>query len=223
MEYYISKIYLKNFKCIGKENGIIIDFNINNGLIALSGPNGFGKTTIFDAIQISFCDDIDRIRCINTKNKNIKDNIYIYKNRELAIVGLELRNKEDKNVITIVKIIRKSGSNNEINRKESIESYYSNEDINIDKINNKVYGQKIVNLSEFLEKKLGLNNNYYNSFYYISQDNEFNYVKQSLKDRRDIFNVLMKIENQVEVENRISNILNERKSMSIKTEIKKKN
>ncbi|MCR1971912.1 AAA family ATPase [Clostridium cochlearium] len=220
MEYYISKIYLKNFKCIGNENGIIIDFKINNGLIALSGPNGFGKTTIFDAIQISFCDDIDRIICINTKSKNIKDNIYIYKNRELAIVGLELRNKEDKNVITLVKIIRKSASNNENNRKESIESYYSNESINIDKINKEVYGEKIDNLSEFLEKKLGLNNNYYNSFYYISQDNEANCLKQGLSYRKDIFNALMKIETQVNVENRISDILNEKKPMNIKEEIK---
>ncbi|GAA0782036.1 AAA family ATPase [Hathewaya limosa] len=220
MEYYISKIYLKNFKCIGTENGIIIDFNIDNGLIALSGPNGFGKTTIFDAIQISFCDDIDRIKCINAKNKNIKDNIYIYKNRELAIVGLELRNKEDKNIITLVKTIRKSESNNETNRKESIESYYSNEGINIDKINKKVYGQKIDNLSKFLEEKLGLNNNYYNSFYYISQESESNCLKQGLNCRKDIFNALMKIETQVNVENRISDILNEKKSMNIKMEIK---
>ncbi|EGT3619663.1 hypothetical protein FJ641_09700, partial [Clostridium perfringens] len=61
MKYYINKIYMKNFKCIKNETGVLVNFNLDKGLIALSGPNGFGKTTIFDAIELSFCDKIERI------------------------------------------------------------------------------------------------------------------------------------------------------------------
>lgn len=47
--YTINRLKMENFKLIDEEK--IIDFQGNN-LIVLDGPNGYGKTTIFDAIEI---------------------------------------------------------------------------------------------------------------------------------------------------------------------------
>lgn len=54
----IKKLYIKNFK-VYKEQ--IFDFN-DTGLIVFDGPNGFGKTTIYDAIELLFTNQIKRYK-----------------------------------------------------------------------------------------------------------------------------------------------------------------
>lgn len=215
MKYYINRIYLKNFKCIKSENGILIDFNLNKGLIGLSGPNGFGKTTIFDAIEITFSDKIERVVPINKGNRKVKDNLLIYKNRDSAIIAIELVNEEKNNVVTIIKRIKKNGKNKEEDIKESIESFHINEYIDLDKINNSDYGNKIENLKGFLQNTLGMNNEYYNYFYYISQDNSSNFLKKGLKERKSIFDILMKIEKEIDLNKKIKDLVDGKKINSI--------
>jgi len=52
----IKKLFIKNFK-VYKEQ--IFDFN-DTGLLVFDGPNGFGKTTIYDAIELLFTNQIKR-------------------------------------------------------------------------------------------------------------------------------------------------------------------
>lgn len=54
----IKKLYIKNFK-VYKEQ--FFDFN-DTGLIVFDGPNGFGKTTIYDAIELLFTNQIKRYK-----------------------------------------------------------------------------------------------------------------------------------------------------------------
>lgn len=215
MKYFINKIYLKNFKCINDENGVLINFDLDKGLIALSGPNGFGKTTIFDAIEICFCDKIERIVPINKGNKKVKDNLLIYKNRDKATIAIELVNEENTDTITIIKRINKNGKNKEEDIKESINSFWINKEIDLEKINIDDYGNKINDLKLFLQEKFGMNNDYFNYFYYISQDNSSNFLKKSLKERKSIFDVLMKIENEIDLNNKIKDYLDSKKINSI--------
>lgn len=226
MKYYINRLYLKNFKCVGREDGLMVELGIEqgleNGVIALSGPNGFGKTTIFDAIQIAFCDEIDRINEINPKNKKIKDNIYIYGNKDYAIIALELVNINNNDKITIIKKIERMNDNNEKNRKNCINSFWTNEEININKLDNNDYGEKIDDLGKFLENNIGLKKDYYTSFYYVSQDNSINYLRKDSKGRRELFDVLMGIEEQIEMESKLGKILNEKTANGIGNAIEKK-
>lgn len=215
MKYYINKIYLKNFKCIKNENGVLVNFDLDKGLIALSGPNGFGKTTIFDAIEVSLCDKINRIIPINRGNKNVMDNLLIYKNRDSAIIAIEFINEEKDDVITIIKRIEKNGKNKEQDIKESINSFWINESIDLNKINNNNYGNKIEDLKVFLQEKLGINSEYFNYFYYISQDNSSNFLKKSLGERKSIFDILMKIENEIDLNKKIKDLLDSKKNNSI--------
>lgn len=56
----ISKIYIENFK--GIKDKVIFDFNNDDfNINVLSGPNGFGKTTIFEVIEICLTGNFNRI------------------------------------------------------------------------------------------------------------------------------------------------------------------
>ncbi len=57
----IKKLYIKNFKVYKEQT---FDFR-NIGLIVFDGPNGFGKTTIYDAIELLFTNQIKRYKRLN--------------------------------------------------------------------------------------------------------------------------------------------------------------
>jgi exonuclease SbcC len=77
MKWKISKIKIQSFKAF--EN-ISFDFE-NSNLLTLDGPNGYGKTSIFDAIELLLTGKIGRTRRLFTSimpaNKtNYGDNLY---------------------------------------------------------------------------------------------------------------------------------------------------
>ncbi|PPD49408.1 MAG: AAA family ATPase [Methylobacter sp.] len=73
----ISKLQIQGFKAFSR-----VDFDFDTcSLLTLEGPNGYGKTTVFDAIELIFTGGISRISHLcNTvmsgKKKNYKDNLY---------------------------------------------------------------------------------------------------------------------------------------------------
>lgn len=69
-QYILSSLHIKNFKCFDE---ISFDFE-NNSLIVFDGPNGYGKTTAFEALEIL----LTRIPRKLTKVK--LDKRYKYKN-----------------------------------------------------------------------------------------------------------------------------------------------
>lgn len=58
MSNRIVNLRIKNFKCF--DNSRFYEFRIDGSKnpVILSGPNGFGKTTFFDAIEIMFSNQI---------------------------------------------------------------------------------------------------------------------------------------------------------------------
>ncbi|WP_392486568.1 AAA family ATPase [Haloimpatiens sp. FM7315] len=77
---YIKKVYIKNFR--GYEGEKEFDFTSNNkpnNLILLSGANGYGKTSLLDAIEWCLTGNVRRVyddyneRCPNTKEQKIQD------------------------------------------------------------------------------------------------------------------------------------------------------
>lgn len=73
----ISKLKISNFKAFSN----IEFFFDNSSLITLEGPNGYGKTTVFDALELLFTGSIKRINRLSDevmgkKQINFKDNLY---------------------------------------------------------------------------------------------------------------------------------------------------
>ncbi len=83
----LGRMRIENFKSFIEP--ISFDFT-GNDLVLLDGPNGFGKTTIFDAVELCFTGKISRVT--NTDIKAKKDHILKGDNRKPTTVQLELLN-----------------------------------------------------------------------------------------------------------------------------------
>ena len=79
MEYYINKLYICNFKPFVYEEKtekpyVTIDFsNGDNNIqsMILSGPNGYGKTSIFQAIYFLLSGIIDPGEYVDGRKKSV--------------------------------------------------------------------------------------------------------------------------------------------------------
>ncbi|WP_349618463.1 AAA family ATPase, partial [Azotobacter salinestris] len=77
MNWQISRIEVSSFKAF---KYIVLDFN-GSSLLTLDGPNGFGKTSVFDAIELLLTGKIKRIESLfltlMTGNRiNYEDNLF---------------------------------------------------------------------------------------------------------------------------------------------------
>ncbi|MCE4067149.1 AAA family ATPase [Chryseobacterium gleum] len=86
----LKKISLQNFK--GIKYKTIFDFNDSNVQVnILSGPNGFGKTTIFDVIEICLTGEFKRINLFeNVQKKTNNKNKPFFQNTDNEDVILKL-------------------------------------------------------------------------------------------------------------------------------------
>jgi DNA repair exonuclease SbcCD ATPase subunit len=83
----LGRMRIENFKSFIEP--ISFDFT-GNDLVLFDGPNGFGKTTIFDAVELCFTGEISRVKHTDTKAK--KDHILKGDNGKPTTVELELLN-----------------------------------------------------------------------------------------------------------------------------------
>lgn len=97
----ILKLYIENFK--GVKNSKEID--LSQPLVILRGPNGFGKTTIFDAIELCLTGSIKRIvdkAKVTNDTKDYSDAFYRNTANKDVTLKLLIEN-ERKERVTIVK------------------------------------------------------------------------------------------------------------------------
>lgn len=102
--FRLAKLQIDNFKSISKE--IILDFR-DLDMVVFDGPNGFGKTTLFDAVEISFTGGISRIDAAGGATDSKAKNNHLLKNvtdRKTEIL-LELSDTLSSEVYTIRSVI----------------------------------------------------------------------------------------------------------------------
>lgn len=93
--YNISKIKLSDFKLF---EDLEIEFHENN-LIVFDGPNGFGKTSVFDAIELALTGTINRLHEVENRS-NPSDVVVALKNSNKVKVELYLSTPQSQLVIT---------------------------------------------------------------------------------------------------------------------------
>lgn len=188
----ISKLQIQAFKAF---TNIEFDFN-KSSLITLEGPNGYGKTSTFDAIELLFTGKISRISdlyklvMVDTKKK-FKDNLYWNKkNGEVDLkIKVELMNDIDNEKISFVRLGFINDLKVEINNKANnfnIFSLYKLDDFNSESTENKLE-------NHFFEQFFGENfcSNYSMLNYLHQGQSQFIFSKK-VTDRKKALEELIK-------------------------------
>lgn len=194
MNWKISKLAINNFKAF---KNIKLDFE-NCTLLTLEGPNGFGKTSIYDALELVFTGKIDRIQrlCNNImfgNRINFEDNLFWntkYEKKDIEII-IELFNQETREVFTFCRIAKVSDLETPQNNKANNFSFFKiyilnnfNENKTIKEINQEELNLKLGN--NFVEN--------YNNINYLEQGQSNFIYSKNLKERKDSINKLMNID-----------------------------
>lgn len=190
MSYFINRIYVENFKFIEEGN---IDFG-NSNLVILDGPNGYGKTTVFDIIELAIVGRINRINLNQTNNASgCNDILYLKHQNKDAVIKVEFVSNSDK--FTVVKRIdsqkeypKKNKKSNNWNLFETYLLKNFDEEFNED---NKVEHKEVI--SKFGENYL---DRFYNIFYYIQQEDSAVFLKNNEKDRVKVLSKLFDAEKE---------------------------
>lgn len=189
MQYKIAQVRVKNFKCFDdtKFYEFIIDDRKNP--IILSGPNGFGKTTFFDAIELVFSKNITRLETsIENKATNLGKNILLNKADKDGYVVVTLKNEES-NYLTIFVII--SNSVHKLSIDKAVKYGIIEEQIETEDIDNCI--AEYVDWKDDLAQHevIRYSQKHFNVYYYVSQAESVHFLKRTITDRKDAMNVLL--------------------------------
>lgn len=209
----IKKIYLKNFKGVNHKKVIKID----SGATLLIGPNGFGKTTIFDVLELCITGKMYRTETkknVTSDNKDYKKPFYQNnKDQDVIVkVWLEKTNREtDENEnLIIVRYLDKDSDGRSSSRgkrnkpcdfailkafKDSPETFADDE---FDSVNANVLTAE--EISEFLglDPQRQCIDDLYHLFNYLQQEETTFFMKKKEKDRKSALGFLLQTSYQEE-------------------------
>ena len=87
MGFVLNKLMISNFKYVTTDRPITIDLN-NSNMIVLNGQNGYGKTTLFDAIELLITGKIHHIQQVLNKGEITIGDLANDKCQDIIIEGV---------------------------------------------------------------------------------------------------------------------------------------
>ncbi|QIW55334.1 AAA family ATPase [Pseudolactococcus raffinolactis] len=209
----IEKLFIKNFKNI--KSSRIIDFQKNISLFV--GPNGFGKTTIFDAIEILLTGNVSRV-CnpqIADARNTFKTPYFQNDPNEDVLLKLLVKNSQNESLV----IIRHLDSKEKRNKREHVpyksfglfqlykgqtdsESFSKEEQVK----NSQPLSQEEINSFLGFENENYKIENIYNLFNYLQQEETDFYIKKSEAERKNVLSFLLQIQDYESQKNKIGDL-----------------
>lgn len=214
----LGRLRLDNFKSF--EKPFLINMR-NIGLLILDGPNGFGKTTLFDAIELCFTGKISRL--VSTDGKVKRQHLLKYDDSRPTSIFLELITTEETSSV-IYAHIPASVPNNE--------KKVSNLSVKISLL--KEWPSSFEAETSFIfDKETSLPNlignenlpTTFNIFNYVQQEDACHFLKNKEVDRHNKISFLFGTEHKHEEKEKINIIKDQLSSKinSIRDEIQEKN
>ncbi|MCT4584589.1 MAG: hypothetical protein N4A54_06660 [Peptostreptococcaceae bacterium] len=194
MPYVIRDLRVQNFKCFDSKKFYKFNFYVDKNPTILSGPNGFGKTTFFDAIELIFTKKITRLQTtIERGNANLKKNILINEADKNGVLVLTLVDEND-SYLSLVAIINHRVKR--LNFEESIK--YSIVDGILDSDDEiRTFLSSPVEWKSSIKhfERLRFSPEHFNVYYYVSQAESVHFLKNSIAERKDSMNILLNTKN----------------------------
>ena len=204
-KFKIESIRIYNFKVFEDWE---IDFN-KSSLVTFGGPNGYGKTTIFDAIELALTGNIYRFMEIDTATGN-EDNIVARDINETVYIQLVLSDNEKKIVIKreLIKLSQLKLDNKVANFSKLWKLVLIEDDTPRD------ITQDVL---EELLNEIDLKR-YYNNFFYIQQEDTAHFFRKNEKKRLEEISKLFDMKKEedelkkvVDFRKKIKDIYNKKK------------
>lgn len=192
MVYCINKIYIKNFKLF---EDIPQPISLGDAaLTVLDGPNGFGKTSIFDVIELILTGKLKRIK---KSDARIKYNELLLQNNssEESILKIEFKNTENDSTFTLVKTIPA----NFLTEKNSPDDFDIFDTHLLDDFWENPSNKTLIDDSpeKLLIEKFGVDiTNIFNLVYYIEQEDSKYFLRMNESERLDQISMLFNTEKQ---------------------------
>jgi exonuclease SbcC len=181
-KYIINSLHIENFKTF---DDFYLDFGTSE-LITFGGPNGYGKTTIFDALEIGLTGNVDRFIKVD-KSGGSTDNLVAKDPASRVRITIVMSNVEHHLSFrrTLTPENRKS-----TNKIANFSTLWDLEQL-VDGTWTR-FTQK--DLETFIdEKNLG---RYYNNFFYIQQEDTAHFLKKDEQARLDLIAQLFDIKKE---------------------------
>ncbi len=190
-KFKLSKIYLENYKLFEKRE---IEFDKAN-LIVLDGPNGYGKTSVFEAIEYLLTGNIKRAeQCPEVSGKLGYDTHFLAKDKDKkVIISGELWSDNDfLKIERSIDVQNISGLQNNPKNLKNItqtkiwfnnEIEYDGSAKEADAIINEHFGGNLIE--------------YYDNFYYISQEDRLKFLMSPESKRMEQINSLFSIDDEM--------------------------
>lgn len=171
-KYLINQVYIENFKGID-----YLHLKWSRGqLIVLDGPNGFGKTTIFDAIELALTGKIERIKKPEDARFAYSDILFSNDPTKNVLIKVEFVS-EGASTITIAKSLpfdkRLTGIEKQPGKWEIFDTYL------LDSIESPLTNPTKCDQSK-ISSHFGINeiDRLYSLFYYIQQEENTAFLKR---------------------------------------------
>lgn len=200
------RVYIKNFKGL---SGVKIA-DLDKSTTLLTGPNGFGKTTIFDAIELCLTGGLHRTKVKENVTKDLKD----YKKpffqndvKDEVTLKLLLENKRGEKLV-IVRHLHKeaakrpkvSGKKNKANEFRILNLYtekisaFNQESFDLDNAES-ITQKQISQFFEFADENIDIRS-IYPIFNYLQQEETTFFLKKSEHDRKSSLGFLLRTDTQ---------------------------
>ena len=192
MGYKIKSLTISNFKYITSGRPLTLSLD-GSDMVILGGPNGYGKSTVFDAIELLITGEIKHFNAdlLNRGKEN------------QAILA---HNPKD-DVIICAKFL---GADRSFSLRRSFDcsaGFKSTIEI-LDEKENTISQDQLYHL-------LGINPSMFNTGTYVSQSESLDFLQQKYSERKNRFTGLLDI---TEIQNKIEKVKEFKKSFSIKYE-----
>lgn len=190
-KFRLSKISLINYKLFEKRE---IDFGKAN-LVVLDGPNGYGKTSIFEAIEYLLTGDIKRAtQCPEVSGSLSYDTHFLARDntKNVLVSGQFVSEQSILKIERCIYVENISGiQNNPKNLKSVTQTKIWFED-------EMVYDDSAIGADEIIENYLGNTLlEYYDSFYYVSQEDRLKFLMAPESKRMEQISSLFNIDDEI--------------------------
>ena len=188
----LKRIYMENFKLFERRT-----ITFENVLTVFDGPNGYGKTSTFDAIELLITGEVGRMKASETVQGNVgygESFLAKDQSRDVVVKG-EFINTETGETLVIIRRIPNGitrRDNNPQNIFKKVKTEFPSQFDNVDGKGKNVSQQ--AGQAKFVRFFGGQSGSLYTLLNYLQQEDRLSFFKQSEKERTNVIEKLLGLE-----------------------------